>query len=102
MIIDLSHLCCSRAYQLGKVRARPNRDRIQVPAPDIARNENQELAEAAEAIANALATLQDHISPPQRHSPTLRRKILELVLKFSGQPLTEAAADRIMRELEIE
>jgi hypothetical protein len=32
-------------------------------------------------------------------APSLRRRILEMVFKFAGQPLTEQVTDTIMREI---
>lgn len=98
LITDLAHVAYTRAWQIGRTRARPARDRINVPTPDIARTENKELAEAAKAITDALTTLQSAL--PETRSRQLRRRVLELVFKFAGQPLTEAEADTIIKELE--
>jgi hypothetical protein len=98
IIVDLAHLAYTRAHQIGKVRASPDRDLIQVSTPDIARSENLELAQASKEIATALTTL--HATLPEARSATFARRILQAVFKFAGQPLTEAETETIMQEME--
>jgi hypothetical protein len=98
MVIDLTHIAYTRAHQIGKVRARPNPDAVDVSMTDIDRDDNRNLAEAAATIASALATLTDTLDA--RNSPTLRRLILRLVFRFAGEPLREPVIEQIFREIQ--
>jgi hypothetical protein len=56
------------------------------------------LAEAGQALAAAFSSLFAHV--PAGESPSLRRKALQLLFKFFGEPLTEGELEVIGRELE--
>jgi hypothetical protein len=97
VVVDLAHIAYTRAWQLGKTRATPNRDAIVAETADIDRQDNQELATASRDIAQALQILSAQL--PGR-SDTLRRLVLRLVLRFAGEPLDEPVLDQILAELE--
>ncbi len=96
MVQDLAHIAYARAYEIGKVRARPNRDAIIVETTDIDRQDNQELASAARDISNALAILAGQL--PGRSS-RLQRLVLRLVLRFAGETPPDEDLDAIMDEI---
>jgi hypothetical protein len=96
MIVDLAHVAYARAYEIGKVRARPNADAILVETTDIDRQDNQELAAAARDMANALAILGGQL--PGR-STRLQRLFLRLVLRFAGETPPDEDLDAIMAEI---
>ena len=97
VVVDLVHTAYTRAWQLGKVRANPNRDAIVTEMADIDRQDNQELATAAHNVAQALEVLTTQL--PGR-SDTLRRLVLRLVMRFAGEPLEEPVIDQILGELD--
>jgi hypothetical protein len=96
MIVDLAHNAYSRAYEIGKARAKPNRDAITVETTDIDRQDNQELAAAARDVANALAILGGQL--PGR-SNRLQKLFLRLVLRFAGETPPDEDLDAIMAEI---
>lgn len=98
LIVDLCSVAYARAYEIGRMRTAPRPEAITVELPDISREDNSDLASAAANLSNALATLAD--TTIVSHSPTLRRKILHLVFKFAGEPVTPAELDAIDREQE--
>jgi hypothetical protein len=100
VVQDLCHHAYTRAFQLGKVRAKPNAGAITVQITDIDRDDNEGLATAAKTIAEALQTLSDIL--PAQKSPTLRRRILQMVMRFAGEILPETAIDQILREIPAE
>ena len=100
LVQDLSHHAYTRAFQLGKVRAKPNAEAITVEITDIDRDDNEGLATAAKTIAEALATLSEIL--PTQKSPTLRRRILQMVMRFAGEILPETTIDQILREIPAE
>jgi hypothetical protein len=79
------------------VRATPNRAAIATEMADIDRQDNQELAQAAQTMAQALQILGTQLPG---HSDTLRRLVLRLVMRFAGEPLDEPVIDTIFRELD--
>jgi hypothetical protein len=97
VVVDLVHTAYTRAWQLGMVRATPNRAAIATEMADIDRQDNQELATAAHNMAQALQVLTTQL-PGQ--SDSLRRLVLRLVMRFAGEPLDEPVIDQIMQELE--
>ena len=94
--VDLAHTAYTRAWELGKQRARPNRAAITAETTDIDRQDNQELAVAARDISLALANMTRQM--PGR-STTLQRLVLRLVLRFAGEPLDDPEIDAIFDEL---
>jgi hypothetical protein len=99
IVQDLAHTAYTRAWEIGKGRGKPNRNAITVEMTDIDREDNQDLAEAARTIAQALDTLSDTVTPAEGRSATLRRLILRLVLRFAGEPAPDALVEQIMGEL---
>jgi hypothetical protein len=96
MVQDLAHHAYTRAAELGRVRAKPNRDAITVEVTDIDRVDNVDLATAAHAIAQAL-----DIAARTRatgRSDTLRRLALRLIMRFGGERLDDHTLDAIFRE----
>jgi hypothetical protein len=96
LVQDLAHLAYSRAWSIGKVRAKPNPDAITVATTDLDRQDNRDLANAANTIAQALETMGRQLPAAP---PTLRRKILDLVLRFAGEPIDHEEQSRILAEL---
>jgi hypothetical protein len=100
MTIDLAHVAYSRAYQIAKVRAKPDRAKIEIEAPDVSRQDNKDLATAAQTIADALVKLSDTL--PRQRSATLRERILRMFMRFAGETLDEDEAQAILAELPTE
>jgi hypothetical protein len=67
---------------------------------DIDRDDNTDLAEASRTIASGLQTLSETVAPQPGTSPTLQRRILNMVLRFAGEQLDDETADQIFAELE--
>jgi hypothetical protein len=97
MVVDLCDLAYARAYELGRVRALPDRSAIRVDLPDISREDNESLALAAERLAGATAAL---LAALPGRSPALAGQLLPLVFKFAGEPLSPDAQERILGELQ--
>ena len=100
VVTHLAHTAYTRAHAIGKVRGRPNPDAITVEMTDIDRDDNQDLASAANTIAQALDTLTTIVQPQPGRSAALRRLALRMVLRFAGEQLDEDQIHEIMRELE--
>lgn len=87
LLLDLCTVAYSRAYAAGRVRtAISSSSPISIDMPDISRDDNSDLASAAANLANALSTLSSTTALSQ--SPTLRRRILQLVFKFAGESIS--------------
>ncbi|MFC2030956.1 hypothetical protein ACFLWA_09535 [Chloroflexota bacterium] len=97
MVVDLTFNAHLRAYAAGRSRSKPTRQAIKVDAPDLNRQDNKDLAIAARALSGAMQTLS--AETPAR-SPTLLRRIIELVFRFAGETLDPAEVDTILAELE--
>lgn len=69
---------------------------FQAATPDVSRADNLVLAQASNHLADAFDALQNHYPD----SPTLRRLLLKLVLRFAGEPQDDETLDRIMDEAE--
>jgi hypothetical protein len=95
--IDLCHVAYTRAHQIGAYRKNPDRQAITVAIADIDRDDNRDLAESARNLAQALETLGASVADAGL-PPTLRRLILQAVMKFAGEPLDEDVLDTIVQE----
>jgi hypothetical protein len=96
--VDLCHTAYTRAHQIGKVRARPNRKAITIAIADIDRDDNRDLAQSARDLATALDILVTCLTQPDT-PPTLGRLMLQAVLKFAGEPLDDDVLDTVMGEI---
>lgn len=84
----------NRAVALGKVRGKPaTLGMITIAAPDSAQD-NGELGNAANALAQALAK----ISALPAERPSFRRLALRLVLKFAGESLADEEMEKVLAE----
>ena len=97
LVQDLTHQAFTRAAQLGRVRAKPNRDAITVEVTDIDRVDNRDLANAARTIAQALEIAARTTATGR--SETLRRLALRLILRFGGEQLDQDTFDAIFAEV---
>jgi hypothetical protein len=87
----------NRAVRLGRVRGRERTlTDIAVITPDIAPSDNNELGQAAQALAGALATVQS----AGFEGPTWKRLLVQLVLKFAGESLEDADLETLLAESE--
>jgi hypothetical protein len=96
IVKDLCHLAYTRAWQLGKVRRKPNSDAIQIDTPDVNRQDNRDLATAAQNMAAATQALQETLSGSSR---TLTERIIRLFFRFAGEPLEDDDLANITREI---
>ncbi len=67
---------------------------VTITAPDITPEDNAQLAQSAQSLAQALQT----VSAAGISGPTWRRKLIQLVLKFAGEALDDTALDAILKE----
>jgi hypothetical protein len=95
VVKDLAFQAYSRAWALGKVRARPNRAAITVSLPDMSREDNLQLAQAAKELAAALETARQAL--PGR-SDTFTEMMLSLILRFAGEPQPAEVVAKVMNE----
>lgn len=98
IVIDLCHTAYSRAYEIGRVRRRPDYTAIRVDLPDISREDNESLALAAERLTAAFAQLSGALPG---WSPTLAGQMLPLIFKFAGEPMSPGLANMILEELRV-
>jgi len=96
IVIDLCATAYARAYGLHPGRTAPKASLITVELPDISREDNGELAQAAGQLARAFSTL---LQTTQHPSPTLRHRLLTLVFRFAGEQLTPDELATIDAEL---
>ena len=99
LLSDLTYQAYVRANQLrpelwpmpaeGNYKALFN-----ISAPDVSMSDNNDLAQAAERLANAF----DSINGQYPRSETLRRILLKLLLNFAGEPAADEVLDRILEE----
>jgi hypothetical protein len=102
MLQDILYQAFARAHQIGKagrgnLPERNYRQLFSVSVADVSRSDNRELALAGQALAGAFSDLFGHVSVEK--SPSLRRKALQLLFKFFGEPLSEEELGRIGEEL---
>jgi len=96
MILDVCETAYNRAYEIGRVRTALRPNIITADMPDISREDNTDLANAAASLANALATLSNTTEFTQ--SPTLRRRIIQLIFKFAGENISPSEIESINEE----
>lgn len=97
LLIDLAHIAYTRAWQIGKVRAKPDRKVIKANLPDISREDNASLAVAARNLSQTFATLQQQLGAA-KSMPIFTQWMLALVSRFAGEPLTEEQIRGMIRE----
>lgn len=98
LLQDILYQAYRRAAEIGKARPIPEVDYTRlftVAAADVSRSDNEGLAQSAQRIASALATLGEQLGG---RSPTYNRLALELVTRFAGAPQSEATLARIIEE----
>ena len=113
MIEDILYHAYQRAAELGTVpplpgtptwgtvaqsrgtnyRAPTYADLFTVAAPDVSLRDNTMLAQAADQMAQAMATLNGTLKDAP---PELARLAAALVLKFAGEPQSEATIERVI------
>jgi hypothetical protein len=97
---DLIYHAYKRAFAAGKVRARPSDlpydELYTVRTTDISRADNEVLAAASKDLTAAFSQLCSLLEPGD--SPTLTRRVIELIFKFAGEPISDKALDAIMVE----
>jgi hypothetical protein len=97
---DLIYHSYKRAHAAGKTRAKPPNvpydELYTVRTTDISRSDNEALARSARDLTGALSQVFDIVETGG--SPTLTRRVLELVFKFAGEPLSDNSLDGIMKE----
>lgn len=99
MLQDIIYHAYQRAAQVGRQTPLEETDYSKlfaVQMADISREDNKALAEAAHQLTLAMAKLQGQLGGD---SPSLRRLVLQLVLKFAGEPQPADTLDKIMKEL---
>jgi hypothetical protein len=101
LLEDLAHVTYTRAWQIGKVRARPDRQAITANLPDISREDNANLAIAARNLSQTFTALQQQLVAPKA-MPAFSRWMLSLVSRFAGEPLTAEQITNMIKEAHIE
>lgn len=97
MVIDLCYTAYVRAYGLGMTRRAPSREAIAIDLPDLSRDDNAMLAQAAGQLATAFNGLAQAMSTP---SATLRERVLRLFFQFMGEGIGDREATAILDEIE--
>jgi hypothetical protein len=100
LLQDLTYQAYERARALRpelwpEVNGRDYRSLFLVTLPDVSRSDNLVLAQAAANLSAAFERLQAQYPA----SPTLRRLLLKLVLRFVGEGQGDEVLDRIMGEV---
>ena len=96
LLQDMAYWSALRAWQIGKLRARPERARISVELPDISRGDNLRLASAARQLAAATRAMREQMGAGR--SPTFERLTLALMMRFLGEPLNMKVVEDIVNE----
>jgi len=96
LVIDLAFTAYGRAYEINRVRARPNKHLIECSTPDLSRQDNADLATAAKTMAEAMGAVSIQLPGS---SATLRKRMLDLIFRFAGEQLTPPEIDQILAEL---
>lgn len=96
IVTELCSVAYNRAYEVGRVRSTPRPELITAELPDISREDNGDLAQAAGQLSAAFTSLLQTTDHP---SPTLRHRVLTLIFRFAGEQLTPAELDKIDQEL---
>jgi hypothetical protein len=100
MLEDILYHAYQRAVEVGMARRLPGtdyQDLFTVATPDITKDDNYRLAMAANNLSQAFGQLARNNIPAT--SPTLFRRILELLFKMAGEVLTNEDRERIMDEV---
>lgn len=97
MVIDLCYTVYTRAHGVGMARRAPNRDLITISLPDLSRDDNKLLAEAAGQMATAFNELETALSTGSR---TLRERILRHFFQFAAETIDAAEVGTILDELD--
>lgn len=93
MLADLVATAWNRAIEAGLRQGGPiSPADITLSLPDIAPEDNRQLASAASGITNALKDLQELMGP----SEAFRRMALRLILKFAGESITHEEFEAIV------
>lgn len=93
VVADVAVQAFNRAVIVGKVDGPPaTLADIKVDLPDIAPEDNSELAGAAKQMADALTGLSGLVGG----SPALKRAAVRLVLKFAGEQVGEAEVESMI------
>lgn len=94
MLADLAATAWNRAIEAGLRKGDPITPAdIIITRPDIAPEDNRQLASAAAQITNALRDLQELMGP----SETFRRVALRIILKFAGEAITNEEFEAIVK-----
>lgn len=97
IVTDLCSTAYARAYAINRGRTAPKANAITVELPDISREDNGELAQAAAHLTNALNTM---LQAAQQAPPTLRQRIINMTLRAAGETITADELATISNELD--
>jgi hypothetical protein len=94
LLTDLTLRAYERYRLVNPGKARANAADLQATTPDISPEDNQSLAAAAATLANSLEAMARVIG----QGPAFRALALRLFVKFTGEPLAQEEAERILAE----
>lgn len=97
LLCDLAYWSALRAYDIGKLRVRPERGRIQAILSDISRNDNETLSLAGQRLSEAFASAAETIQ--SNSSQTFTGLVLKYLYKFIGEPQSDDTISQILAEL---
>lgn len=97
MVIDLCYIAYTRAHGAGMARRTPNRDLITISLPDLSRDDNKLLAEAAGEMAAAFNGLDSALKTSSR---TLRERTLRHFFQFAAETIDATEVTAILDELD--
>ncbi len=98
LLQDILYWAYQRAWEAGMARRLPSADYARLfslVVPEISRWDNESLARAAAALAQALGQTRSML-PGQ--SQTFTRLALRMIAKFAGEPQPEAVIEQILAE----
>jgi hypothetical protein len=99
---DIIYQAYQRAVASGKYAPLSTNDYdklYQVDVREISRQDNKELAMAAHQMSRAMRELSQHL--PKR-SKTLSRLVVNMVMRFAGEPISAESIDQILSEAYVE
>jgi hypothetical protein len=99
MLQDITYQAYVRAHQAHPeiwpaIEENQYKYLFEVHQPDVTKMDNTILAQATQDLAGAFDSLQAHYP----NSPTLRRTLLRLILKFAGEAQDDEVLDQVMKE----
>lgn len=95
MLIDICNQAYARAFAAGMVTEPPNVKAITITVPDVTRDDNNTLGEAAARLASALASISAML-PENAPRAEFAKYALKIVSKFAGEPASDETINQVI------